>query len=274
MQKQATPLDWRPPDSARQELKCFRREDPFERGAALSLIQAEELQHRRRMLEQLIKLVLDQSVRDEITFRGRDGYVTVEGTHPLDPLNTVAMLRETFEYLTEFLHASEVMAALANFADGDALGEGKDAAHAVEVLRRLAKKRSVKGAPLAGVFHYWMVKNARAGVQQLDVTIEDRVFKLRIPSKNRIAAQTLEAAMDTQRVLNTIERTSANHDVYVITTVEGKSMVVPKSAVLFAPERGATVSISGDELRRARSVRLYRWKSKANVRSDTEDRER
>lgn len=274
MQKQATPLDWRPTDSAGQELKCFRREDPFERGAALSLSQAEELQHRRRMLEQLLKLVLDQSVRDEIAFRGCDGYVTVEGTRPLDPLNNAAMLQETFEDLTEFLHASEVMAALATVADSDALGEGEDAAHAVEVLRRLTRKRSVKGAPLAGLFYDWMIRNARAGVQELAVTVNGKVLNLRIPSKNRIATQTLDVSIATRRVLEGINRTSATHDVYLITAVDGKTMVLPKSSVKVGLECGDTFRVSTDELRRSRLVKIYRWRIKPAAGSVSEESER
>lgn len=262
MTKIAVPQDPQRTSLSAHEIHFFTRDDPFRRGAALSLGHAEELRRRKDMLGGLIKNALDQSVSDDILFRDRDGYLRLEWERALDNSFTPERVVELLNDLSEFMVASETMAALVNGQDLRTDGHSEAAEQASATLKILAQKRSVKGVPLADVFHQWMSRYARASAYEFTVAVSGREFRLRIPSVHRVETQISVLPHDPDRVLEKIGRAGARLKAYALFTPQGDSMVVPLSCIKGTPKRGATIRIRDGKTCRSQSVKVYRWTSK------------
>lgn len=243
------------------EVKCLRRQEPFQEGTSLPLTQAKEIQRRQSMMDGLLKQVLGVSVRDAISFRERDGHLAVECVGLLDSLITPEVLQCMFEDLCAFLHATEVVAAVDNVDGVDAIGRMDAAAHAADALDRLAQKRSVKGLALTDVFRGWLRENARACVQEFDVEVRGKTCSIRIPSKNRLAEQSPDQVKEVERILGMVKRASVKLHVIAILPAQGGLIVAPRVAERAAPGSGETAKIVCDEIKRPRLIEVLSWKS-------------
>ena len=213
------------------------------------------------MLGDLIKNALDQVVSDDIDFRDCDGYLKLNWERPLDNSCTPERVVELFNDLSDFMAASEIMAALANGRELRPAGTGETSEHASETMKSLAQKQSVRGVPLADVFHQWMGRYARASAYEFPVAVGGREFRLRIPSVHRIEGRTAKIPSEPDRVMEEIGRAGARLKAYVLFTPQGDSMVVPLSSIKGTPKRGVTIRIR-DGKARSQSVKVYRWTSK------------
>lgn len=241
-------------------LRFLRLPFLFEQGAAIGTRQGDDIQRARDMLVRLLKRGLDQRIAEEILFEGHEGYLLQTPSRGLDPTDSVGEIRDFLKSAIAYIDAVEVLAA-----SGKSEANTDSADTAIEAARKeiqaVDSTRTPTGESLAVVMTTWLQSYARASMQEFEVEVAGKVFRLRIPSKNRIQTRGKNLPTIEDAHLARVARAGVRSACWCVTTVTGERYAILASDMKDAPKRGVKVRVRTSMLsRRTSTVPLMVWR--------------